>query len=341
VLNPWILTSTVWVAEAKMNLKIPFSTLTTELFGALFLLLCFGCEFQENKQIKKPTDTPYLVVLGIAQDAGYPQAGQIEEWKQIKSGTKMVGFATSLGLVDPISNERWLFDATPNFNIQLDKMDEFSSTENYPFDGIFLTHAHIGHYTGLMQLGREVMGARDVPVYAMPRMSSFLTKNGPWSQLVSLNNISLQPLENKQKVALNKRLSVTPIEVPHRGEFSETVGFLIESANKSLLFIPDIDKWQLWDESIVDWIKKVDIALLDATFYANGEIPGRDMSEIPHPFVEESMSLFESLSLEDKAKVHFIHFNHTNPLLFDNSPETKAVKKAGYNVARQGQLLAF
>eukprot|EP00957_Ditylum_brightwellii_P156501 11911053-Ditylum_brightwellii.AAC.1 len=64
-------------------------------------------------------------------------------------------------------------------------------------DGIFLTHAHIGHYTGLMYLGREALGAVDVPVYAMPRMRSFLKNNGPWSQLVSLGNINIQNLEEK------------------------------------------------------------------------------------------------------------------------------------------------
>ena len=182
-------------------------------------------------------------------------------------------------------------------------MDEFSTTENYPYDGIFLTHAHIGHYTGLMYLGREVMGSQDVPVYAMPRMKSFLMNNGPWSQLVNLNNIEIRDLQNRQAVQLNKRLRVTPIQVPHRDEFSETVGYLIESDKTSVLFIPDIDKWGKWEDSILEWIQKIDMAFLDATFYQNGEISGRDMSEIPHPFVEESMALFNSLSEEDKSKV--------------------------------------
>lgn len=324
-----------------MKRRTTFSTLTTELLGALFLFSLVGCSSNEAKQLPPPTGAPYLVILGVAQDAGYPQAGQIEEWNLVKSKKSALSFPTALGLVDPVSKQRWLFEATPNFSQQLDRMDELSSTAQYPYDGIFLTHAHVGHYTGLMQLGREIMGAQNVSVFAMPGMQYFLTNNGPWSQLVELNNISLQPLANKQKVQLNERLSVTPIQVPHRDEFSETVGFLIETADKSLLFIPDIDKWEKWNESIIDWIKRVDYALLDATFYANGEIPGRDMSEIPHPFVEESMVLLSGLSAEDKAKVHFIHFNHTNPLLFQDSEETKAVKAAGFIVTRQGQLLEF
>lgn len=333
----------MWDAAADMTQKTPSSTLKTELFGALFFiaLSLFSCDDSKPKRTKAPTDKPYLVVLGVAQDAGYPQAGQTEEWKRIKAGTAKAGFATSLGLIDPISNERWLFEATPNFNIQLDKMDEFSSTENYPYDGIFLTHAHIGHYTGLMELGREVMGTSNVPVYAMPGMKSFLTNNGPWSQLIELNNIVIRDLNNKSTTQINKRLRVTPLQVPHRDEFSETVGFVIESANTSVLFIPDIDKWEKWDDSILEWIEKVDMAFLDASFFKNGEIPGRDMSEIPHPFVEESMALFSSLSAEDRAKVYFIHFNHTNPLLFPRSEEFKLVQEAGFKVAMQGQILEF
>ena len=80
-------------------------------------------------------------------------------------------------------------------------------------------------------------------------------------------------------------------------------------------------------------IKRVDYALLDATFYKNGEIPNRDMSEIPHPFVEETMKVLKDLPTEEKAKVFFIHFNHTNPLIDKSSKEYKEVRSRGFNVA--------
>ena len=323
-------------------MKTPFSTSNREPLVALFLFLVFSCsQPAEYQKTTVPEDQPYLVVLGVAQDAGYPQAGQKEEWGLVKSGKAQVQHVVSLGLVDPTSQERWLFEATPDFNIQLSKMDEFSSTKNYPYDGIFITHGHIGHYTGLMQLGREAMGAKEVPVYAMPGMKHFLSNNGPWSQLVTLNNIAIQDLQNEQAVKLNERISVTPLLVPHRAEFTETVGYLIDCLDKQVLFIPDIDKWHLWGTDILQMIQQVDAAILDATFFKNGEIPGRDMSEIPHPFVEESMALFKDLSTEDKAKVHFIHFNHTNPIIFPNSPEHKEVLQKGFKVARDGQVFTF
>jgi pyrroloquinoline quinone biosynthesis protein B len=190
-----------------------------------------------------------------------------------------------------------------------------------------------------MHFGREAMNAQGMPVYAMPLMSAYLSNNGPWSQLVALNNVALMPLGDNQPVALTTSLSVTPMLVPHRDEFSETVGYRIEGPNKSALFIPDINKWADWDKDIAALLETVDYALLDATFFADGELGNRDMSQIPHPFVAESMALFSSLPAKERGKVWFIHFNHTNPLLDLKSPESLRVIDAGYHIAAEGLRL--
>lgn len=289
-----------------------------------------------HNSFKKITE-PSLIVLGIAQDAGYPQAGCEKScctrvWKDAANKR----YVSCLALVDPVSKKRWIFDATPDFREQMHRLnDVFPTDDPNELTGIFLTHAHIGHYTGLMHLGREVMGAKKVPTYVMPRMSAFLKSNAPWSQLVDLQNIDLQPLAADIVVQLTPDLSVIPFLVPHRDELSETVGYHIQSKNKTAIFIPDIDKWGQWDQGILEVIKGVDIAFLDGTFFKNGEIKGRDMSEIPHPFIEESMSLFEKLSPEDRAKVHFIHFNHTNPVLIEGSEAQKTVEEMGFNIAKE------
>lgn len=318
-----------------------FSTLKTELLtGALFLLLCLSCSPKEDPTIV-PTDTPYLMVLGIAQDAGYPQAGYENEWQAIAEGKRQKQLTVSLGLVDPLHKKRYLFEATPDFKEQLHMLDQVSETDNYPYDGIFLTHAHIGHYTGLMHLGREVMGTNATPVYAMPGMKNFLQQNGPWSQLVELNNISIREMRGAATVRLGGNISVTPFLVPHRDEYSETVGYQISVNQKTVIFIPDIDKWEKWNIDIKEVIKENDTVLIDASFFKDGELPGRDMSKIPHPFTTESMDLFEDLSPEDKAKVYFIHANHSNPILDKTSPEYKEVIDRGFNVAEEGQVFTF
>ena len=285
-------------------------------------------------------EAPQAIVLGVAQDGGYPHAGCKREccqaaWQKPELARRVV----CLAVVDPESKERWLFECTPDFAAQLQYLDELFSTKTKPgIAGILLTHAHVGHYTGLMQLGREVMGTRNVDVYAMPRLKEFLQENGPWSQLVALSNIHLRSLSAGEATQLNPKLKVTPITVPHRDEFSETVGFIVRGPNHGLFFLPDIDKWQLWDHSIEDVIASVDRAYLDGTFYANGEVPGRDMSEIPHPFISESMERFAKLPESERNKIHFIHLNHTNPALQVGSAAHAEIKAAGYHVAAEGDV---
>ncbi len=303
-------------------------------------ILCFLLVFATALCAQKSESAPYIVVLGIAQDGGVPQAGTDHPgWEQPERREKVV----ALGIVDPATSERWMIEATPDFRVQLHMLNEQVAGEGTSAtDGIFLTHAHIGHYTGLMFLGHESMGANRVPVYAMPKMSAFLSSNGPWDQLVRYNNIELQPLFADSTIHLNSRLQITPFEVPHRQEYSEVVGYHIQGPKKSVLFIPDIDSWKDWDAwgvSIEDKIKKVDVAFLDATFFSDGEIPGRDMSNFPHPFIRHSMERFKNLSKEHKAKVNFIHLNHTNPALIQGSEARLEVLQKGFKIAKELQKI--
>ncbi len=288
-------------------------------------------------QVSAGEPDPFVVVLGIAQDAGYPQAGCPKKCCAAAWGDPARRrHVACLAIVDPNTHQRWLIDATPDLREQLHMLDAIEPPSTTPgLAGILLTHAHIGHYTGLMFLGHESIGAKHVPVYAMPRMREFLTGNGPWDQLVRFGNIKLQPLTADMPVKLNERITVTPLRVPHREEYTEVVGFRIAGPKRSVLFIPDIDKWDRWNRKIEDVIAKVDVAYVDGTFYADGEIPSRDMSQIPHPFISESTKRFATLPTEERAKIRFIHLNHTNPALDPNSAAARAVRSAGFAVANE------
>lgn len=302
------------------------------LVGRLVSLLFFSIFLFS---FKDKDNSPYVVVLGVAQDGGAPHAACektccINKWNNPNLHNKV----SSIGIVDPVSNEVWMIDATPDFAEQL----HFLTSNNIrELKGIFLTHAHIGHYTGLMHLGREVMGAKSTVVNVMPKMESFLRNNGPWSQLVDLKNISLSRLIDSKKVYLNTRLSITPFKVPHRDEFSETVGYRIEGPSKSLVFIPDIDKWNKWQTDIKDIVENSDYSLLDGTFYDINELPGRDMSQIPHPFIVETMKIFKNSDKKDS--IFFIHLNHTNPALDNSSNEFQNIIDSGFNITQRGNKL--
>lgn len=280
---------------------------------------------------------PFVVVLGIAQDGGVPQAGSHDHpgWRDPTARHRVV----CLGLVDPASSQRWMIEATPDFPAQLHALDTLAAPTTRPgLDGIFLTHAHVGHYTGLLHLGHEVMGAKSVPVYAMPRMLEFLRANAPWEMLARRSHIELRALQEGTPVQLNDRLRLIPFRVPHRQEYSEVVGFRIQGPRRSVLFIPDIDHWEELDATgvrIESLIRQVDVAYLDATFYADGEIPGRDMRGFPHPFITHSMARFDSLPAPERAKIHFIHLNHTNPALDRNGPARQTIEAHGFHVARE------
>lgn len=282
---------------------------------------------------------PYVVVLGIAQDAGVPQIGCDTPFcRAAWADPRLRQTVSSIALVDPESQTRWIFDATPDLPVQFEFLKQISNDRSNSIAGIFLTHAHIGHYTGLMHLGRESMNANGISVYAMPRMKKLLEENAPWSQLVNLKNIELKSLSIASKISLNERMSVTPFIVPHRDEFSETVGYRIESGVKTLIFIPDIDKWQKWSTPLEDLVRTADYLLLDGTFYADGEI-SRPMNEVPHPFVSETMSLLETLPRKERSKVYFIHFNHSNPLVQQNKTKLREVRRRGFRVAARGLKL--
>ena len=301
--------------------------LNYRFFSILFIFLI---PFFAFNQIKSNYT---LKILGVVQDGGMPHLGNN---KTCCENIKKDKYVTSLMLMNNENNESFLFDASPDINKQLNFMGDRIKKD---LKGIFLTHAHIGHYTGLMYFGREALNSKLVNVYAMPRMKKFLEENGPWSQLVSLQNISIIELSNESKISIDSNVIVQPVEVPHRAEFSETVGYKIYGPNKTALFIPDIDKWYLWEKSIVDEIKQVDYAIIDATFYDSKEVNYRDISEIPHPFVTESMDLFDSIDIKEKNKIYFIHLNHTNPLLNEQSNQYKSVITKGYNVAKEEMIL--
>ncbi len=278
-----------------------------------------------------------MLVLGTVQDGGSPHIGCSRACCaglfETPDPTRKV---VSLGLIDRAEGRTYLLEAGPDFAEQLHLLQQQAGLSVPVPSGIFLTHAHIGHYSGLMFLGREALGADSVPVFAMPRLRVFLEENGPWSQLSSLGNIALQPLSDQQPVRLTPRLEVVPFRVPHRDEFSETVGFEIRGPGKTVLFIPDIDKWERWRTDISDLIRRADLVFLDASFYDGAEVGYRELSEIPHPFVVESLARFDSLPEAERAKIHFIHLNHTNPLLDPQSDQSRLVREKGYAIARFG-----
>ncbi len=275
---------------------------------------------------------PQLTVLGIAQDGGHPQTGcQKPCCVAARHDPSLAHRISCIGLTD--GDQRWMLDCTPDIGPQL------AAIGGAPLAGILLTHAHMGHYTGLLQLGPEAWAPAKVPVYAMPGMQAFLRANQPWASLLDDGHVELVPLAADVPLHLSADVVVTPWLVPHRGPWTETVAFHVQGPKSSALYLPDLDRWDDWDRDLADILTHVDAAYVDASFYDLGELGRRDTGEILHPLVTDSMDRFQHLPAEQRARLAFLHINHTNPLLDPTSAAFTAVHARGYRVAREGEVL--
>ncbi len=289
---------------------------------------------------------PYALVLGSVQDGGFPQAGCYTDLCEHGRDLQRAGrgrYVASLALVDPEAERFWLVDVTPDVGRQLDLVQEPGfrrrAAERRPFDGIFVTHAHIGHYAGLAQLGNEGLGIRDTPAYCTGAMAAFLEANAPWSLLVRQGRIRPTPLAPGAWHRIGDALEAQLLAVPHRDEFADTVGLRIRGPRRSLLYVPDIDAWERWDRDLAREVEGVDVALLDATFWSLDELPGRSGQEVPHPLATHTMDLLKGVVDRGSARVVLTHLNNSNPLLREDGPEAAEVARRGFEVAREGMRL--
>ncbi len=241
-----------------------------------------------------------------------------------------------------------MIDATPDLPEQIEAIHALEparprphgKTDRNPVDGILLTHAHIGHYLGLAWLGFETLHSRGTPVHASPRMAAFLRSNGPWSQLVTLGNIELREITLGTPFELAAGVRVTAIQVPHRDEFSDTVAFVIRGPARTVLYVPDTDTWTTWAKPLPQLLddEKIDLAIVDGTFYSRDELPDRDPAKIGHPLITATMDLLGERVKSGKLAVYFTHLNHSNPANLEG-PAKKSIEERGFHVLADGDSL--
>ena len=282
-----------------------------------------------------------LFVLGIAQDGGLPHLGCQKACCTEARAKGRALYPACLGVVDRETGRKLLIEVTPAVEAQvalLDRLSGVPGAPRRPADAVLITHAHIGHYSGLVHFGREVASTAKIPVHVSERMAGFLRNNSPWSQLVELQQIELRTVTPGTPVTPLPGLEVTAFSVPHRDEFSDTLAFRLRGSHHTVLFVPDIDRWG--DTTLEELLDGVDVAYLDATFFDGRELPGRDLSEIPHPLMVQTMERLGERAARNPGRIRFIHLNHTNPALHD--PDLRhSIRDRGFRVAQQGERVRF
>ncbi len=300
---------------------------------------------KEEGKINMNGNKCIVVVLGTAQDAGLPQVGcNCANCIRALSNENFRRLVASIGIINIDTGKCYLIDCTTDFKFQYsilkNLMDKYikltanrsileSIRSDIGISGIFLTHGHMGHYTGLLQLGREASNTESIPVYGTKKMIKFLNSIKPFSTLIKNHNINTNVVEHGKLKMIDQNLTFSPILVHHRQDFTDTVGYVINGPNKKLLYIPDMDTIT---QPVLERLPNVDLALIDGTFYQMDEIrPRSDIKLIQHTPILESMKILTKYT--KLTRIFFTHFNHTNPVVNSEGTEANYVKKAGFGIA--------
>ena len=150
-----------------------------------------------------------LRVLGTVQDGGLPHAGcSCVRCEADASGATPDRHVASLALLIPDGDATriHLVDCTPDVREQLRllrdvRFENVGGVDRALIESVFLTHAHMGHYSGLLHLGYEAMHTSGVQAIGTPTMIRFLEQNAPWSQLVEMGEIKPRAIEAGETVA--------------------------------------------------------------------------------------------------------------------------------------------
>ncbi len=272
-----------------------------------------------------------ILLLGSGQDGGSPQMAK-------RRGVGLDRTASSAAVVSAAGSVV-LLDASPDIRAQSRRL---LSWYGYPpgrsrfVDAVVISHAHMGHYAGLLHFGKEVANTSGIPLIATPSVLRFLNANQPWEALTENGNLLPTPFDGV--VRIDETLSLVPIVVPHRAEYTDTVAIsVLRDGEPWFLYLPDIDGWEEWPEAD-EVIASHDLCLLDATFATSEEVSHRDISVIKHPLVLDTISRFEYLTTS--TNIILGHMNHTNPLADPTSDIARFATEAGFTIASDGLSLA-
>ncbi len=301
-------------------------------------------------------------VLGSAAGGGFPQWNcACPNCSGLRSGAVKARTRTQAQVVVTPNQSAWfLLNASPDLRQQILATPELSVTSvslASPISTILLTSADVDCVMGLLHL-REF---KPLHIYSTLSVRRILTEENSLFRVLARSN----PPVRWDTLPLDRLIPLVPPSspgtkdgffckaVPLLGGFPDYVSDSLKSSlppeeaviglqlvckEKRFFYAPSVSG--LGD----NWLRSVDecdLALLDGTFWKDDELiaakrsrrTARDMGHLP--LWGERGMLKRPFRL-GKTKRVIIHINNTNPVLNEESPEHRAVREAGWEIAYDG-----
>ena len=287
-----------------------------------------------------------VTILGTAQDGGIPQAGcSCERCNEAHKDLKLRKYPVSLGIIGT-DGSKHIIEVTKNLSEQL-MIWSTNGNELFIPETVSITHLHLGHVEGIGQFGKPVMASKEVDVFLSHKNKNIFDERSDIKLMIEENNIRTHAKNFNQlfEPMQGCGFSLQFISIPHRSELGDTAAIIIKGNKRNILFMPDQDSWKetleyYSKENIREFLKMFDIneALIDGTFWSMEELPGRNISEIPHPTIQDSLKLLGK-RMENDPRISFLHLNHSNPVNDIGSKQRKIVEENGWRVSEIGDVL--
>jgi pyrroloquinoline quinone biosynthesis protein B len=296
-------------------------------------------------------------LLGTAAGGGFPQWNcGCFNCEGVRRGTIRARPRTQSCAAISADGRRWfLLNASPDVRVQIESFAPLlphGTVRGTAIQGILVTNADLDHTLGLVML-RE--GGR-LPVHATSsvqraldeglHLTEVLDRYGgvDWRQPPA--DLSPMACADGTLSGLSYMAFPVPGKLPRYREGraasskEDAVGYQIvdESTGKRLVCVPDL---AALSRDVLTRLQDADALLLDGTFWSDdemrivgaGTVSARAMGHLPVGSEDGSLSTVARLPAARKI---YVHINNTNPMLREDSPERRAVEKAGVEVGWDG-----
>ena len=303
----------------------------------------------------------YLEILGSAAGGGFPQWNcNCRNCRLLRGGTfrGKPRLQTQVAL-SPDRNSWFLLNASPDLRLQIERtpcLYPQSGGRHSPISGVLVTGADIDQIAGLLSL-REL---HRLSLYSTPSIRRILEEDNTvfgmlkriphqlsWHEITPGEHFPLLDPSGTNSgigctvfsLASRYPAYVLPQRASSLKPDEAQLGVLVESpSGGKLAYLPAVRDIS---PPLVERLSLVDLVLFDGTFWSDDELiqiqaSGASAGEMGHiPVSGENGSLRKLAALRCPRKV-FIHVNNTNPMLDESSPQYRAVREAGWEVAEDG-----